>query len=93
MNGNYFVQLTVQICRNGVYTPVCSDGWDVADAIVVCRDQGYYPPEFGVLVVMYTHKYRKLENCHSKIFHVINFQVENFSDAPYVLCCIIFGCT
>ena len=48
----YYVQLTVSICRNGEYTPVCSDGWDVADAIVACHDQGYSPPQYGVFMVI-----------------------------------------
>ena len=32
----------VEICQNGVWTPVCSDQWDTPDATVVCRQLGYF---------------------------------------------------
>ena len=31
----------VELCLNGVWYSVCSNGWDVNDARVVCRQLGY----------------------------------------------------
>ena len=33
---------SVEACVNGVWTPVCSDQWDIPDATVVCRQLGYF---------------------------------------------------
>ena len=40
-NSNYFIQGSVEICINGVYTPVCAEEWDTTDAIIACNDLGY----------------------------------------------------
>ena len=42
MNGEFERAGTVEVCLDGVWVPVCSDQWDIADATVVCRQLGYY---------------------------------------------------
>ena len=49
VNGNYYVQGSVEMCRNGTYAPVCYDGWDITDASIACKYHGYYPPYYGEL--------------------------------------------
>ena len=31
----------VEICHDGVWGTVCSNGWETADAVVACRQLGY----------------------------------------------------
>ena len=45
-NSNYFIQGSVEICVNGVYTPVCAEEWDTTDAIIACNDLGYHETNF-----------------------------------------------
>lgn len=40
-NGSASNQGTVQICNNNVFGTVCSTGWDINEAIVVCRQLGF----------------------------------------------------
>ena len=54
MNGNYYVEGNIEICRNGVYTPVCSNGWDTADATTACRQLGFFTT-YGELIYYATN--------------------------------------
>ena len=37
----------VQVCVNQQYVYICADGWDMREADVVCRSQGYQAPYYG----------------------------------------------
>ena len=41
----------VELCLNGVWYLVCSNGWDVNDAKVVCRQLGYDGRKYNIMVL------------------------------------------
>lgn len=38
VNGNFYVK----VCHDGEYYHMCGDKWDSLDAIVACREAGFY---------------------------------------------------
>ena len=41
VGGDFQREGTIEVCKNGVWGPICSDQWDVPDAAVVCRQLGH----------------------------------------------------
>ena len=41
IGGNNDLEGLVEMCFFGVWGTICSDGWDITDADVVCRQLGY----------------------------------------------------
>ena len=54
-SGSSESQGRVEICYNNQYGTVCSDSWDINDAIVACKQLGYYGKWLSY--VMYFHLY------------------------------------
>lgn len=40
-DGVFDQQGRVEICTNGIWGTICDQGWDDADARILCRDLGY----------------------------------------------------
>ena len=47
----------VEICRNAMWTSICSSSWENRDAAVVCRQLGYHSGRFyklnGLVLLLY----------------------------------------
>ncbi len=52
MNGDLRFDGVVEICYEGLWNTVCTDGWSFRDAVVTCRQMGF--PGEGIIVNYYT---------------------------------------
>ena len=52
----------IEFCTGAEWRAVCSEGWDVADAMVVCRQLGFPAESEDISMVVYVHTY--IESMH-----------------------------